>query len=253
MKLTSISAFQDNYIWVLFDKEGKCVIVDPGEAAPVLKAITQHQWQPVAILLTHHHKDHVGGVSQLTESYPNIAVYGPAEINLPHGVKIQRVKGGDSLHLLGHDFKVMATPGHTLGHVSYFSYPYLFCGDTLFSAGCGRLIEGTADQMYQSFQSINQLPAETLICCGHEYTESNVAFALSLLPEDEDINRFYIEVKALRAENKSTLPSTLANERKVNVFLRTEDVDLKRKAEKDISFQQPNKIFAWLRAKKDTF
>lgn len=251
MKLTSISAFQDNYIWVLSDAERRCVIVDPGEASPILKAIEQHQWQPMAILLTHHHADHVGGVKQLKEAYPELAVYGPAEINIPGLTQV--VAEGDCLHLLNHDFTVIATPGHTLGHVSYYSSPYLFCGDTLFSAGCGRLFEGTPDQMYQSFQRINQLPAETLICCAHEYTESNVAFALSLLPDDEHINRFYREVKALRAEKQSTLPSTLAKERQVNVFLRTEDPDLQRKAKKDISFQQPNKIFAWLRAKKDTF
>ncbi len=251
MKLTSISALQDNYIWVLSDQEGKCVIVDPGEADPVLKAIAQHQWQPVAILLTHHHADHVGGVRQLKERYPEIAIYGPAEINIPDLTQI--VKDGDNLQLLGHDFSVMATPGHTLGHVSYFSFPYLFCGDTLFSAGCGRLFEGTPEQMYQSFQRINQLPAETLICCAHEYTESNIAFALSLLPEDDHINRFYKEVKALRAEKQPTLPSVLATERQVNVFLRTEDPVLQRKVKKDILFQQPGEVFAWLRAKKDTF
>lgn len=121
MKLTSISAFKDNYIWVLSDEEGKCVIVDPGEAAPILKAIAQHQWQPVAILLTHHHSDHVGGVPSLKESYPDIAIYGPAEIKISGMTQI--VKGGDSLKLLGHDFSVIATPGHTLGHVSYFLSP----------------------------------------------------------------------------------------------------------------------------------
>ena len=251
MKLTSISAFKDNYIWVLSNEEGKCVIVDPGEAAPVLTAIAQHQWQPVAILLTHHHADHVGGVLALKEAYPDMALYGPAEIKIPGLTQV--VKDGDSLSLLDHNFSVIATPGHTLGHLSYYSSPYLFCGDTLFSAGCGRLFEGTADQMYHSFQRLNQLPAETLICCAHEYTESNVVFALSLLPEDEHINRFYREVKVLRAEKQSTLPSTLANERQVNVFLRTEDPDLQRKAKKDILFQQPNEIFSWLRAKKDAF
>lgn len=250
MKLTSISAFQDNYIWVLYDEDNKCVIVDPGEAIPVLNAIAQHHWQPVAILLTHHHADHVGGVCQLKEHYPDLAVYGPAEIHLP--IIIDNVQDGDNLPLLGHDFTVIATPGHTLGHVSYFSFPYLFCGDTLFSAGCGRLFEGTAEQMYQSLQRINQLPPETLICCAHEYTESNITFALRLLPEDELINRFYRKVKALRAENHSTLPSSLANERQVNVFLRTEDTDLQKKAKKDGVFQQPNEVFAWLRAKKDT-
>lgn len=251
MKLTSISAFQDNYIWVLTDEENKCVIVDPGEANPILNAITEHHWQPVAILLTHHHADHVGGVRQLKEHYPSLAVYGPQEIKIPE--IFQFVKEGDKLELLGHEFSVIATPGHTLGHVSYFSYPYLFCGDTMFSGGCGRLFEGTADQMYQSFERLNQLPPETLICCAHEYTESNIIFALSLLPDDDQINKFYNKVKILRAKGQSTLPSTLANERQVNIFLRTKDPDLQRKVKKDTLLQRPNEIFAWLRAKKDTF
>lgn len=251
MKLTSISAFEDNYIWVLSDEDGKCIIVDPGEATPVVDAIAQYGWQPVAILLTHHHADHVGGVSTLKQNFPSIAVYGPAEIK---GDLVTRlIADEESFSLLGHDFRVIATPGHTLGHVSYYSSPYLFCGDTLFSAGCGRLFEGTAEQMYKSFQKINNLPSETLICCAHEYTQSNVTFALSLLPDDEEIKSFYKEVKALRAEKQSTLPSTLAKERQVNVFLRTEDIDLQRKAQKETSLQQPDEIFAWLRAKKDTF
>jgi len=251
MNLTSISAFQDNYIWVLNDKDGKCLIVDPGEAAPVLEAIENNHWQPQAILLTHHHADHVGGVQALKEKYPNITVYGPQE-TLRKGAT-QQVDEGDCLHILGIDIHVIATPGHTLGHVSYFTFPYLFCGDTLFSGGCGRLFEGTAQQMYESFQKINALPAETLICCAHEYTESNIRFALSLLPEDSEINSFYRKVKVLRAENQSTLPSTLQTERRVNVFLRTEDPDLQRKAQKEIHLYQSNDIFAWLRAKKDNF
>lgn len=251
MKLTSISAFEDNYIWVLSDRDGKCIIIDPGEAAPVLDAITEHGWQPIAVLLTHHHADHVGGVSTLKQHFPTLAVYGPAEIKA-HLVT-HLVADEDSFSLLGHDFRVIATPGHTLGHVSYYSSPYLFCGDTLFSAGCGRLFEGTAGQMYKSLQKLNKLPPETLICCAHEYTQSNVTFALSLLPDDEQIKGFYREVKALRAEKESTLPSTLARERQVNVFLRTEDIDLQRKAQKETSLQQPDEIFAWLRAKKDTF
>jgi len=251
MNLTSISAFQDNYIWVLNDKDGKCLIVDPGEAAPVLEAIEKNHWQPQAILLTHHHADHVGGVSALTARYPDIIVYGPEETGSKGAT--QRVNDGDCLSILGTEIRVMATPGHTLGHVSYFTFPYLFCGDTLFSGGCGRLFEGTAQQMYESFQKINALPSETLICCAHEYTESNIRFALSLLPEDDEINSFYRKVKALRAKKQSTLPSTLQTERRVNVFLRTEDPDLQRKAQSEIHLHQSNDIFAWLRAKKDNF
>lgn len=251
MKLTSISSLQDNYIWVLSTDALKCVIVDPGDAAPVFAAIAQHGWHPEAILLTHHHADHVAGVAELKQRYPDLAVYGPAETK-DKGIT-QCVKEGDKLHLLGHTFTVMDTPGHTLGHISYYSAPYLFCGDTLFSAGCGRLLGGSAQQMYDSLQKINKLPPETLICCAHEYTESNIKFALSLVPEDQQINSFHRKVKMLRAENRPTVPTTLALERQVNLFLRTEDPELKRKIQKDSNLQQPCDIFTWLRAKKDNF
>lgn len=251
MNLNSIRAFQDNYIWVLNDEQGKCVIVDPGEAAPVLKAIEENGWQPEAILLTHHHADHVGGVPQLKDKYPDIEVYGPEETRQKGATQI--VGEGDKISLFGREYSVIATPGHTLGHLSFFSFPYLFCGDTMFSGGCGRLFEGTAEQMFNSFQKLNSLPAETLICCAHEYTESNIKFALSILPNDAQITGYYRKVKELRAKNYSTLPSTLQTERQINVFLRTEDTVLKDKIKKETNLQQPQEIFAWLRTKKDSF
>ncbi|MBU4684685.1 hydroxyacylglutathione hydrolase [Cedecea davisae] len=251
MNLNSIRAFQDNYIWVLNNESGKCVIVDPGEAAPVLKAIEENDWQPEAILLTHHHADHVGGVLQLKEKYPAIEVYGPEETRLKGATRI--VGEGDKFSLFGEEYSVIATPGHTLGHICFFNFPYLFCGDTMFSGGCGRLFEGTPEQMFNSFQKLNKLPAETLICCAHEYTESNIKFALSILPEDEQIVGYYRKVKELRAKNHSTLPSSLQTERQINVFLRTEDPVLKSKIQKETNLQQPQEIFAWLRAKKDSF
>lgn len=251
MNLNSIPTFQDNYIWVLNDEQGKCIIVDPGDAAPVLKAIAHNHWQPEAILLTHHHHDHVGGVKELIENFPGLVVYGPEETR---DKGTNRVVGeGDKVNILKYEFSVIATPGHTLGHICYFSFPYLFCGDTMFSGGCGRLFEGTAEDMYQSFQKINKLPAETLICCAHEYTLSNMKFSLSILPEDEDLTRYYRKVKELRAKNQSTLPSSLHIERQINLFLRTEGTDLVDKINKETNLQQPQQIFAWLRAKKDSF
>ncbi len=251
MNLNSIPAFQDNYIWVLSNDEGHCVIVDPGEAAPVLSAIEDNQWQPQAILLTHHHHDHVGGVKELRQRFPDVVVYGPEETQDKGATKC--VVEGDKLILLGYEFSVFATPGHTLGHVSYYTIPYLFCGDTLFSGGCGRLFEGTADQMYKSFQKINALPGETVICCAHEYTLANMKFAQHILPGDASIEDYLNKVKQLRTKNQTTLPVTLENERRINVFLRTEDPDLIRVIDKETKLQQPNTRFAWLRSKKDTF
>ncbi|KFC08182.1 hydroxyacylglutathione hydrolase [Trabulsiella guamensis ATCC 49490] len=251
MNLISIPAFQDNYIWVLSDDNNRCLIVDPGEAAPVLAAIKENQWQPEAILLTHHHHDHVGGVKELRQHFPDVVVYGPAETQDKGTTKV--VNEGDEVAILGCKFKVISTPGHTLGHICFFSDPYLFCGDTMFSGGCGRLFEGTPAQMYQSFQKINALPADTLICCAHEYTLSNIKFALSILPRDPAINDYYLKVKELRAKNQKTLPVTLKNERQINIFLRTDSIDLINEISKETKLQQPEERFAWLRVKKDNF
>ncbi|AZI88826.1 hydroxyacylglutathione hydrolase [Kosakonia sp. CCTCC M2018092] len=251
MNLNSIPAFQDNYIWVLSEDDGGCLIVDPGEAAPVLRAIEEHQWQPEAILLTHHHNDHVGGVQALRDAFPDVVVYGPAETQ--HKGATQVVAEGDTVTVLGQDFSVFATPGHTLGHICFFSFPYLFCGDTLFSGGCGRLFEGTATQMYQSFCKINALPDDTVICCAHEYTLGNMKFAISVLPQDRDVQEYYKKVSELRAKNEKTLPVILKNERKINLFLRTEDADLIEVINQERVLQHPEERFAWLRAKKDAF
>lgn len=251
MNLNSIPAFQDNYIWVLSEDDGRCLIVDPGEAAPVLRAIEEHQWQPEAILLTHHHNDHVGGVQALRDAFPDVVVYGPAETQ--HKGTTQVVAEGDTVTVLGQDFSVFATPGHTLGHICFFSFPYLFCGDTLFSGGCGRLFEGTATQMYQSFCKINALPDDTVICCAHEYTLGNMKFAVSVLPEDAEVQEYYKKVSELRAKKEKTLPVILKNERKINLFLRTEDADLIEVINQEKVLQHPEERFAWLRAKKDAF
>ncbi len=251
MNLTSIPAFQDNYIWTLSDANRRCLIIDPGEATPVLAILNKNQWQPEAILLTHHHQDHVGGVTRLVEEYPQLVVYGPQETQDKGATHI--VSEGDVIPLLGREFTVIATPGHTLGHISYFSKPYLFCGDTMFSGGCGRLFEGTAEQMYQSFHKINQLPEDTLICCAHEYTLSNMKFSHAILPQDHEITRYYQEISELRAKNGISLPSTLAKERKINLFLRTQNDDLKRILGFNFTPKHPWDVFARLRQEKDTF
>lgn len=251
MNLNSISAFQDNYIWILSEHDGRCLIVDPGEAAPVIAAVERNHWQPQAILLTHHHHDHVGGVRELKEKYPQLTVYGPEETRSKGATHI--VSDGDKVSVSGCEFSVFATPGHTLGHVCYVSHPYLFCGDTLFSGGCGRLFEGTAQQMYQSLKKIAALPDDTLVCCAHEYTLSNMEFTVTLLPDDPVINDYYSEVKQLRAKDQSTLPVTLQKERRINLFLRSDNTDLFDKISEETNLQQPEQRFAWLRSKKDDF
>ncbi|CZY85961.1 TPA: hydroxyacylglutathione hydrolase [Enterobacter cloacae] len=251
MNLISIPAFEDNYIWVLVDDARRCVIVDPGEAAPVLQAIKENGWQPEAILLTHHHHDHTGGVPELRARFPHLVVYGPAEAQ-DKGIT-QVVEEGKNILIHEWEFSVFATPGHTLGHLCFYSKPYLFCGDTLFSGGCGRLFEGTPAQMYQSLQKINALPDDTVICCAHEYTLGNMKFSASILPEDRAIQDYYQKVKGLRAKNQKTLPVILKNERKINLFLRTDDIDLINKINQETKLQQPEQRFAWLRSKKDNF
>jgi len=251
MNLTSIPALTDNYIWMLTNDAGNCLIVDPGEARPLIEKIEANRWTPVAVLLTHHHQDHTGGVAELLQRYPQLEVYGPQETAAKGAQHI--VQEGESVTLLGMPFQVIATPGHTLGHISYYSEPYLFCGDTMFSGGCGRLFEGTAEQMFDSFQKLNELPADTLICCAHEYTLSNMKFAAAILPHDPKILARYQEIKDLRAENRTTLPTKLALEREINLFLRTQDADLQKALAINVESAPLWQTFAELRNKKDQF
>lgn len=251
MNLISIPALQDNYIWLLDDQNGHCVIVDPGEAAPVLSALNERNLTPTAIMLTHHHGDHVDGVSAIIKQFPAVKVYGPAETS-SKGAKII-LKNGERVEIGGVNWSIFATPGHTIGHISYYSAPYLFCGDTMFSGGCGRLFEGTPEQMYQSFQRLAELPDDTLVCCAHEYTASNLKFARSILPDDRAISSHEQSVLLKRKNGQSSLPTTLGLERKINLFLRCHDHDLQNNLKVNESITSDWQVFALLRQLKDSF
>lgn len=250
MNLISIPVLEDNYIWLLHNDERQCLVVDPGEAKPVLQAIADLQLIPVAIFLTHHHHDHVGGVDELRRNFP-VPIYGPEETRGKSATQI--VAEGDSLVVLDQMFRILAFPGHTLGHIGFYGAPWLFCGDTVFSAGCGRLFEGTPKQMYDSFQKINQLPPETLICAAHEYTLSNLHFAATLLPQDKVITDYQSKIRQLRLKNQPSLPTTLHLERQINLFLRCHDMCLQKTLNTHPSPWEEWSIFAILREKKDLF
>src|SRR3990167_2729715 len=214
-----IPAFNDNYIWALVDDNKKqAIIVDPGDAAPVLAFLEQKQLALTAVLITHKHHDHTGGIPALLDIFPNVSVFA----NPIEGVECgtQFVTDGASIMINEHAFRVIAIPGHTLDHVAYYCKPYLFCGDTLFTNGCGRIFEGTAKQMFLSLKKLMALLDDTLIYCGHEYTASNIKFALNVEPNNIALQKRFEEVQQLRKQNKPTVPSTLSLEKATNPFLR---------------------------------
>jgi hydroxyacylglutathione hydrolase len=248
LKISAIPIFADNYIWVM-EQNRKVIAVDPGDAAALQSWLTAHQLQLDGILITHHHADHTGGLAALAEQR-DLAIYGPAHIE-----HINRPVGdGESLMLLGERFEVIATPGHTLDHLCYFGAGLLFAGDTLFSGGCGRLFEGCAAQMHHSLQRLAQLPSETLLCCTHEYTQSNLRFALCVEPDNAALQARAEQVTQLRAAGQMSLPSTLAIELATNPFLRCDQPQVIRSAQQ----QQPNanspeQVFGALRQWKDNY
>lgn len=218
LNIIPIPAFKDNYIWMLHDHK-YVVVVDPGDAAPVLTYLNLHKLKLAAILCTHHHNDHVGGVCKLVELY-SVPVYGPQFENIP--CVSHMLDEGDVIEIpeLKIKLSVMNIPGHTYGHIAYLGAGGVFCGDTLFGCGCGRLFEGTAAQLFYSLQRLANLPDETKVYCGHEYTEANIRFALICEPDNARLKQRQAEVQVLRAAGHSTLPSTIALEKDTNPFLR---------------------------------
>jgi hydroxyacylglutathione hydrolase len=222
MTLIPLPAFADNYIWMLHDGH-KALVVDPGDAQPVLDALQRLGLQLESILVTHHHADHTGGVAELRNA-TGAQVFGPAGEAMPE--PLQRLSGGQTCTAMGLPFQVMDVPGHTAGHIAFYCQamdgaPLLFCGDTLFSGGCGRLFEGTPAQMLASLESLAALPDTTRVCCTHEYTLSNLKFACAVEPANAALQQYQADCVQLRAQGLPTLPSSMALERKINPFLRS--------------------------------
>jgi hydroxyacylglutathione hydrolase len=222
MKLIPLPAFQDNYLWVLHDGQ-RALVVDPGDAQPVLAYLQGEGLQLDTILVTHHHPDHIGGVDALRDA-TGAKVFGPARETIPE--PLTRLAEGDVITVLGLRFEVFDVPGHTSGHVAYYcpevdGKPLLFCGDTLFSGGCGRLFEGTPDQLLASLDKLAALPGSTAVCCTHEYTLGNLKFARAVEPGNLKLINYQRRCEELRARNLPTLPSTIEQERDINPFLRT--------------------------------
>lgn len=251
--ITAIPAFQDNYLWLLQERGG-AVVVDPGDAQPVLQALRSQGLDLTAILITHHHADHTGGIDELLRVY-DVPVYGPRAESAKIRGLTHLLDDGDRVTVLGTDFEVLSVPGHTLGHIAYFSRDILLCGDTLFSAGCGRLFEGTPAQMHDSLTRLASLPGDSSVYCTHEYTLSNLAFARAVEPHNADIAAHIERVRSLRAQGLSSLPSTLALERCINPFLRC-DVPAVIEAANHragTTLSQTGSVFAVLRKWKDEF
>lgn len=256
LTLHRIPAFRDNYVWLLADSAGHCLVVDPGDAAPVEAFLAERELTLQAILVTHHHADHVGGVAQLSARH-DAPVYGPAQERIP--ALTQPLDDGDVITLdrPAAAFHVLHVPGHTLGHIAFHcpEEKLLFCGDTLFAGGCGRLFEGTPAQMHDSLRRLAALPDDTRVCCAHEYTCANLEFAFAVMPDDAAVRARLDAVREQRMRDEATVPSVLGVEKLTNPFLRTDEPGLAAvlAARAGHALADPVERFAVLRAWKDTF
>lgn len=257
-RITRVPAFSDNYLW-LIDNGDSAIAIDPGDAQPIITELTAKQLQLDYILTTHHHADHIGGVAELQKRF-NAEVIGPDSTRIPQVTRI--VSDGEQIELLGLFINVIAVPGHTLDHIAYYiaapnplSGPQLFCGDTLFAGGCGRLFEGSPAQMRHSLAKLKQLPTDTRIHCAHEYTQANLNFALAVEPNNADLIQRIASVNLLRQNHQATIPSVLAEELATNPFLRYDNPSVITAAANHLqqSSLSADEVFGAIRQWKDNF
>lgn len=256
ISIDPVPAFRDNYLWLLSTGQ-HAAIVDPGDAAPVFAALAARSLTLKAILVTHHHADHTGGVAELART-TGAAVFAPAsEPGARAGMPATLLGEGDSIDILGTRLDVIDVPGHTAGHIAYHAAALaaLFCGDTLFAGGCGRLFEGTPAQMLASLRKLAALPPRTRVYCAHEYTMSNLRFALAVEPDNRQLQLRADVCSQLRARQVPTVPSTIADECATNPFLRVTEPQVRRSAVQHAPGTGPSDeaVFATLRAWKNTF
>jgi hydroxyacylglutathione hydrolase len=256
LQVTAVPAFDDNYLWLIHSplSSEQVLAVDPGDASAVRKTLQLDQLALSGILITHHHADHVGGVTELLKDH-SIAVFGPENEQIPG--QPRRVSQDEHVRFdkLGLDFEVLEVPGHTSGHIAYLGHGAVFCGDTLFSGGCGRLFEGTAPQMLASLEKLAALPPDTKVYCAHEYTLSNLRFARVVEPENEALAGYLEHCLELRGQSRPTIPSSIGLELRINPFLRTHVETVKRAAERQAghTLHSESDIFAVLREWKNHF
>ena len=253
LSVEPIKAYSDNYIWLISTNEGS-IVVDPGESSEILNLIDSNKINLKGVLITHHHYDHTNGLVDLTNKI-DLAVFGPK--NNINGIN-NIVSESDKFSLIGIDFEVIEIPGHTLDHLAFYSFndgnPILFCGDTLFAGGCGRVFEGTFEQMFKSLKKISEYPKETKVFCGHEYTLSNLKFALEVDKDNELLKNEFIYVENLVSSGKPSLPTNLDKEFKLNPFLRCNDANIKNKIIQKFDIMDDElEIFTALRKWKDNF
>jgi len=262
IKVTSIKAFDDNYIWAITNKQ-VATLVDPGDASVCIEFLEKNKLILNSILITHHHSDHTGGIKTLVtycqqKQWP-LTVYGPVNENIPHcDIKLNE---NDTVVLdkLNINFQIIDLPGHTAGHIAYFakdhSTPILFCGDTLFSGGCGRLFEGTPEQMWNSLSKLANLPEHTKVYCTHEYTQANLAFALTVEPNNQALVNYSNKVNELRTQGLATIPSTIEREKQINPFLRCHKQSIQTSAQQFSTDTNTTSLdtFTTIRRWKDQF